>query len=77
MGEQFDALGKITMLADGAALFSKALGIDVDLTKAHMGIRAGRGVIVFDNGVATSVDMEEPGKFEVSSAETCLIGLKK
>ncbi len=75
--EQHDALGKITMLGDGAALFSKALGIEVDLTKANMGIRAGRGVIVFDNGVATSVDMEEPGKFDVSSAEACLNGLKK
>ncbi len=75
--EQHDALGKITMLADGAALFTKALGIEVDLTKAHMGVRAGRGVIVFENGVATSVDMEEPGKFDVSSAEACLVGLKK
>ena len=75
--EQHDALGKITMLADGGALFSKALGIDIDLTKAHMGIRAGRGVIVFENGVAMSVDMEEPGKFDVSSAESCLLGLNK
>ena len=73
--EQHDALGKITMLGDGAALFSKALGIDY--VSRDMGIRARRGVIVFDNGVATSVDIEAPGKFEVSSAEACLIGLKK
>ena len=73
--EQHDAMGKITMLGDGAALFSKALGIEYDA--GHMGIRARRGVIVFDNGVVTSVDIEEPGKFEVSSAEACLIGLKK
>ncbi|MBA3453045.1 MAG: peroxiredoxin [Deltaproteobacteria bacterium] len=73
--EQHDALGKITMLADGAAVFSKALGIDYDA--GHMGIRARRGVFVFENGVGTSVDIEAPGKFEVSSAEACLIGLNK
>jgi peroxiredoxin len=75
--EQHDALGKITMLADGTAAFSKALGIDNDFTAYGMGIRAGRGVITIDNGVVTSIDMEAPGKFEVSSAEACLIGLKK
>ena len=73
--EQHDALGKITMLGDGAVLFSKALGIDY--VSGDMGVRARRGVIVFDNGVATSVEIEEPGKFEVSSADACLIGLKK
>jgi peroxiredoxin (alkyl hydroperoxide reductase subunit C) len=75
--EQHDALGKITMLADGSAEFSKALGIELDLTKAHMGMRCGRGVFTFDNGVVTSVEMEAPGKFEVSGADACLIGLKK
>ncbi|NVB83561.1 MAG: peroxiredoxin [Kofleriaceae bacterium] len=69
--EQHDALGKIVMLADGNGDFTKALGIEVDLAKAQMGLRARRGVIVFENGVAKSVDMEEPGKFEVSSAEAC------
>jgi glutaredoxin/glutathione-dependent peroxiredoxin len=73
--EQHDALGKIVMLADGSALFSKALGIDVDLTKASMGIRCGRGVFVIDDGVVTSVDMEAAGKFEVSNVESCLLKL--
>jgi len=75
--EQHEALGKITMLADGAAAFSKALGIELDLTQFGMGVRCGRGVLTIDNGVVTSVEMEAPGKFEVSSAESCLIGLKK
>jgi|SRR5688500_17740768 len=70
--ESQHALGKIVFLADGAGLFSKALGIDQDLTKANMGLRARRGVIQFDNGKVTCVDMEEPGKFEVSSAEACM-----
>ncbi|HEX2691521.1 MAG TPA: peroxiredoxin [Kofleriaceae bacterium] len=75
--EQHDALGKIVMLADGSALFSKALGIDTDLTAHHMGIRCGRGVFTIDDGVVTSIDMEAPGKYEVSSAEACLMHLKK
>ncbi len=73
--EQHGALGKIVMLADGSGAFSKALGIELDLTAAHMGGRCKRGVITFDNGVATSVEIEAPGKFEVSSADACLLKL--
>jgi peroxiredoxin len=73
--EQHDALGKIVMLADGNAAFSKALGIELDLHSAQMGIRCKRGVFVIDNGVVTSVDIEQPGKFEVSSAEACMLKL--
>jgi glutaredoxin/glutathione-dependent peroxiredoxin len=73
--EQHDALGKIVMLADGSAEFSKALGIETDLTKAGMGVRARRGVLHIKDGVVTSIDMEAPGKFEVSSAEACLLKL--
>src|SRR3954464_3173092 len=72
--EAHDALGKIVMLADGSALFSKALGIELDLTKAAMGVRCGRGVFTIDDGVVTSVEMEAPGKFDVSSADACIIG---
>jgi peroxiredoxin len=70
--EQHGALGKITMLADGNAELTKALGIEQDLSKACMGLRARRGVFVIDDGVVTSVDMEPPGQFDVSSAESCL-----
>jgi len=73
--EQHDALGKIVMLADGAASFSKELGINIDIP--GMGTRARRGVFVIDDGKVTSVEMEAPGKFEVSGADACLIGLKK
>ena len=73
--EQHNALGKIVMLADGAALFSKALGIDADLTKGNMGVRARRGVLHVSDGVVKSIDMEAPGKFEVSSAEACMLKL--
>jgi len=75
--EQHDALGKIVMLSDGSAAFTKALGIELDLTGASMGLRCGRGVFTVDDGTVTSVEMEAPGKFDVSSAEACLISLKK
>jgi peroxiredoxin len=75
--EQQDALGKVVMLADGSGAFTKALGIELDLTAPGMGVRAARGVFTIENGVVTSVEMEAPGKFEVSSADACLIGLQK
>jgi len=75
--EQHDALGKIVMLADGSGAFTKALGIELDLVARGLGVRANRGVFTIDNGVVTSVEIEAPGKFEVSSADACLIGLKK
>ena len=73
--EEHKALGKIVMLADGNADFSKALGIQVDLAKAQMGMRCARGVLRFKNGALESIDMEAPGKFEVSSAEACMLKL--
>lgn len=75
--EQHDALGKIVMLADGSGHFTKALGIELDLDKAQMGLRAQRGVFVIEDGVVKSVEMEAPGKFDVSSAEACLVNFKK
>jgi glutaredoxin/glutathione-dependent peroxiredoxin len=73
--EAHDALGKIVMLADGSGAFTKALGIELDLNKASMGVRAQRGVLVIEDGVVKSIDMEAPGKFEVSSAEACKLKL--
>jgi peroxiredoxin len=74
-GEAHGALGKIVMLADGNAELTKALGIEVDLAKAQMGLRARRGVMTIENGVVKTVDMEAPGKYEVSGAEACLLKL--
>lgn len=72
--EAHDALGKIVMLADGQGTFTKALGIEVEIP--GMGLRARRGLILVDDGTVTSIDMEAPGKFEVSSAEACLLKTK-
>ncbi len=73
--EQHDALGKIVMLADGQGLFSKALGIETEIP--GMGLRARRGLIVAKDGVVESVAFEAQGKFDVSSVEACVVGLKK
>lgn len=75
--EAHDALGKIVMLADGSGAFSKALGIELDLAAHAMGVRARRGVVIVDDGTVTAIDMEEAGKFEVSSAEACLASFQK
>jgi peroxiredoxin (alkyl hydroperoxide reductase subunit C) len=73
--EAHGALGKIVMLADGNAAFSKALGIDADLGGFGMGVRARRGVITFNDGKVETVAFEAPGKFEVSGADACLLAL--
>jgi peroxiredoxin len=73
--EQHNALGKITMLADGQGLFSKALGIETEIPQ--MGLRARRGLIVLEDNKVMSIEMEAPGKFEVSTAEACMMNLKK
>ena len=73
--EEHGALGKITMLADGSAAFSKALGIEKDLTSAQMGMRCQRAVLVIEDGTVKTIDVEPPGQFGVSSAEACALKL--
>ena|ERR1700760_783138 len=75
--EQTGALGKIVMLADGSGAFTKALGIELDLTARGLGVRANRGVFTIVDGTVTSVEMEAPGAFEVSGAVACLTNLRK
>ncbi len=62
---------KIVMLADGAGEFTKALGIDRQI--GDMGLRAKRGLFTIEDGVVKTVEIEEPGKFEVSSADACML----
>lgn len=64
--------GKVRMMADGSAAFTKALGLELDLTARGMGVRCQRFSMVVDNGVVKSLNIEAPGKFEVSDAETML-----
>jgi len=64
--------GKVLMLADGNAEYSKALGLDLDATGFGMGIRGKRFAILVEDGVAKQVFVEAPGEFKVSSAEHVL-----
>ncbi len=67
--------GKVLMLADGAAAFTKQLGLDLDLTGPGMGIRSKRYAMVVENGVVKALNVEAPGAFEVSSADAMLRAL--
>lgn len=71
-GRDQKTAGKIVMLADGNGDFTRALGLELDLAKSGMGLRSRRFLAVFDDGVCTSLDIEEPGKFEVTTAEAAL-----
>jgi peroxiredoxin len=64
--------GKVRMLGDGSAEFTKALGLELDLTARGMGVRCQRFSMLVDNGVVKTLNIEAPGKFEVSDAETML-----
>ena len=64
--------GKVRMMADGSALFTKALGLEMDLTARGMGVRSQRYSMLVDNGVVKAINVEQPGKFEVSDADTML-----
>ncbi|MGI4812857.1 MAG: peroxiredoxin [Janthinobacterium lividum] len=67
--------GKVRMMADGSGEFTRALGLETDLSARGMGVRSQRYAMVVDQGVVTSLNVEAPGKFEVSSAEAVLAGL--
>ncbi len=73
--EQHGALDKIVMLADGAAVFTKALGLEVDLSGPGMGLRARRALVTFKDGAVALIAAEAPGKFEVSGADACMLSL--
>jgi peroxiredoxin len=64
--------GKVRMLADGSADFTKALGLTLDLTGRGMGVRSQRYSMLVDDGVVKVLNVEAPGKFEVSDADTML-----
>jgi peroxiredoxin len=71
-GKDQHASGKVRMMADGSATFTKALGLDQDLTARGMGIRSQRYSMLVDDGVVKALNLEQPGKFEVSDADTML-----
>ncbi|PWY49149.1 peroxiredoxin [Achromobacter sp. RW408] len=64
--------GKVRMLADGSALWTKALGLELDLIQRGMGVRSQRYSALIVDGVVKQLNVEGPGKFEVSDAATLL-----
>ena len=71
-GRQQKALGKVRMMADGSADFAKATGLTLDLTARGMGLRSNRYSMLVVDGVVKTLNVEGPGKFEVSDADTML-----
>lgn len=66
---------EVVMLSDGSADFTKALGLEMDLTTRGMGVRCKRFALVAKDGKVTYLGIEEAGAFEVSKAETVLAAL--
>ena len=68
--------GKVRMLADGDAAFAKATGLTLDLTGKGLGLRSNRYSMLVKDGKVASLNIEGPGKFEVSDAATLLAQVK-
>jgi peroxiredoxin len=63
---------KVRMLGDGSADYTKALGLEFDLTAKGLGLRCQRFSMLVEDGVVKALNIEGPGKYEVSDAETML-----
>jgi peroxiredoxin len=72
-GHERGAIGKIRFLGDGTGELAKKLGLDVEIP--GMGLRMRRCSLLVDDGVVKQVNVEQPGKFEVSNVETMLAQL--
>lgn len=68
--------GKVRMLADGDAAFTKATGLTLDLTGKGLGLRSNRYSMLVKDGKVATLNIEGPGKFEVSDASTMLAQAK-
>ena len=67
-----NAQGKIRFMGDGSADYAKKLGLELDLMARGMGMRMQRFSMLVDDGVVKQLNIEAPGKYEVSDAETML-----
>jgi peroxiredoxin len=71
-GQSQGALGKVLLLADGNGEFTRKLGLELDASKHGMGTRSKRFSMVVEDGKVVELNVEAPGEFKVSSAEsTC------
>ena len=74
-GEQHNVDDRVMMIADGSAKFTLAVGLELDLTNKGMGMRSQRYAMIVSDGVVELLNVEAPGKFEVSDADTILASL--
>ncbi len=74
-GREHNADDRVRMIGDGNGDFSRALGLTFDASGAGLGERSQRYAMVVEDGVVRDLAVEEPGKFEVSSAEAVLARL--
>ena len=75
-GRELHTAGKVRMLGDGSADFTKATGLTLDLTTRGMGLRSNRYSMLVKDGKVVTLNNEGPGKFEVSDAATLLAQAK-
>ena len=74
-GKDQKAQGKVRMMADGSADYTKKLGLELDLIARGMGLRMTRFSMLVDDGEVKALNIEAPGKFEISDADTMLKAL--
>ncbi len=74
-GKEHGAPGKVVMLGDGSGDFARAIGLELDRVKEGMGMRTQRYSMLVDDGVVKQLNVEQPGQFDVSSAESMLKAL--
>lgn len=74
-GKDQKAEGKVLLLADGNVEFTKAVGLVLDGSGFGMGVRSQRYAMIVDDGTVTTLNIEAPGAFEVSSADAVLKAL--
>ncbi len=71
-GRTMNTAGKVRMMGDGSALFTKACGLEFDLNAGGLGLRCQRFLMIIDKGVVKHLAIEAAGKLEVSSAQAAL-----
>ena len=76
-GREQQAAGKVRMIGDGSAAFTSALGLTMDMSARGLGVRSQRYSMLVDDGVVKTLNIEAPGKFEVSDADTLLAQAKQ
>jgi glutaredoxin/glutathione-dependent peroxiredoxin len=74
-GKEGGADDKVVMLGDGSGEFTRAIGLELDRIKEGMGMRSQRYSMLVENGVVKALHVEQPGQFDVSSAEAMLKAL--